>query len=130
MGALRRSDDGYDKHDLKELPPFAPPYLTIVFPQTNWGDKAGNYATNFHQARYWRLGDEWEFVVTSDKAREVTLSWEGNNGIKRFWRMRLQDMETGEIVRVIKNKKLQTYTFDMVGTTHRFKWIYVARPAS
>ena len=130
LGWLRISSDGKDKHDLQELPPFGPSYLTIVFPHTDWGDNSGNYASDFHRRKPWRLGDEWTFVVKSDAAREVKLSWQGNDGLRRMHRMRLVDMETGNIVRAVKSKQLQTYTFTMVGTSHRFRWVYLARPAS
>ena len=130
LGMLRSSVDGYDSHDLKELPPFGAPYLTIVFAHSDWSENAGNYASDFHKKRNWRLGDEWEFVVKSDEPRQVTLSWQGYDGLKRLYRMRLMDMETGEIVSAVKSKKLLTYTFNMVDSTHRFKWIYLARPAS
>ena len=128
LGVLRSSVDGYDKHDLKELPPFGSPSLTIIFPHADWGEHDGNYASDFHQHKHWRLGHEWEFVVMSDTPREVTLSWEGSHGLKRLWRMRLMDMETGEVIRAKKSRTLQTYTFNMVDTSHRFKWVYLARP--
>jgi len=130
LGMLKSSIDGYDTHDLKELPPFGSFYLTIVFPHTDWGDNGGDYASDFHKRKHWRTGDEWMFVVKSNVPRNVTLSWQGYDGLKRLYRMRLMDMETGKIVRAVKRKKLQTYTFSMVGTSHRFKWIYLARPES
>ena len=129
LGMLRSSIDGYDIHDLNELPPFGAPYLTIVYPHADWGEHAGNYASDFHKRKASQLGDEWEFIVMSDKPREVTLSWQGYDGLKRLWRMRLVDMETGEVVRAVKRNQLQSYTFNMVDTTHRFKWVYLARPA-
>ena len=129
LGWLNNSSMGYDKHDLNELPPFGPDYLTIVFPHHNWEENSGDYASDFHQRKHWRQGDEWEFMVKSDVAREVTLSWEGYDGLRRMYRMRLVDMETGKIVYAMKNRTLQSYTFTMVGTTHRFKWIFLPRPA-
>ncbi len=130
LGYLNNSNDGYDRHDLKELPPFGSPYLTIVFPHTDWTENAGDYSSDFHKRKYWRLGDEWDFVVKSDTPRRITISWEGYDGIRLLWRMRLIDMETGRIIRAVKHNQLQTYTFNMVDTTHRFKWVYLARPAS
>ncbi len=130
LGSLRSSSNDYDKHDLKELPPFTAPYLTIVFPHPEWGDKAGNYASDFHRTRHWRLGDEWEFTVNASTADlEVTLTWEGFDRLKRLWAMQLIDLENGTVVDAVKNRKLNHYTFNMAGTSHRFKWVYLARPA-
>ncbi len=129
LGWYRDSEDGKDRRDVKELPPFGSPYLTIVFPHHDWGDDNGEYASDMRKRKYWREGEEWEFVVKSDQpGREVTLSWEGYDRYRRFWRMRLVDVETGKEVRTVRRRQLQTYTFNMYDTEHRFKWVYKTRP--
>ncbi len=129
LGWYSDSQDGKDRRDLKELPPFSNPYLTIVFPQDGWGTDSGDYASDLRKRKYWRKGEEWEFIVKSDKiGREVTLSWEGNYKTRRFWRMRLVDVESGRTVSVLSRGQLQTYTFTTLSTEHRFKWVYLARP--
>lgn len=131
LGWLKDSRYRYDRHDLMELsPPSKTPYLTIVFPRYNWGERSGNYASDFHRRKHWRKGDRWRFLVKSDIPRKVTLSWEGYDGIRRMYRMRLVDLESGKIVRAIRKKNLQTYTFTMTGKTHRFRWVYLERPNS
>jgi len=120
LGQLKDSKRGYDIHDLKELSPFATPYLTIVFPHPNWGENAGDYASDFHNIR--RRWDRWVFEVRSDDPnREVTLSWNGQANMKR---MKLIDVATRTRVKAIKKGKIQTYTFNMNGqTTRTFKWV-------
>ncbi len=120
FGLLDDSVDGPDFHDLEELPPFAPPWLTIVFPHPEWGDQAGNYTTDYREAQPGR-GNSWDFVVDSDVPRQITLSWQGPAdrlaGI--LARSTLENVETGETVQPVVGG---TYTTTMVATEHRFNW--------
>ncbi len=129
LGWYQDSDDGKDRRDLKELPPFSTPYLTLVFRHDDWVDHPGDYSTDLRKTKYWREGEEWAFIIKSDKiGREVTLSWEGYYKVRRFWRMRLVDMESGKTLRTLSRGQLQTYTFTTQRTEHRFKWVFLERP--
>ena len=97
FGQLADSTDDRDLHDLKELAPFAAPYLTVVFPQPDWGSQAGDYATDFHALRPRLTRDAWVFEVrASPEVAQVTLTWDGPRRILR--RLRLIDRITGERV--------------------------------
>ncbi len=129
LGWYQDSDDGKDRRDLKELPPFSTPYLTLVFRHDDWVDHPGDYSTDLRKTKYWREGEEWAFIVKSDKiGREVTLSWEGYYKVRRFWRMQLVDIESGKTLRTLSRGQLQRYTFTTQRTEHRFKWVFLERP--
>ncbi len=129
LGWYNDSEDGKDRRDLKELPPFGSPYLTIVFRHDDWLEDSGDYSTDLRKRKYWRKAEEWDFIVKSDKVgRKVTLSWEGYNRHRRFYRMRLVDVESGKTVRTSKLNKLLTYTFTTKSNEHRFKWVQLERP--
>lgn len=118
LGQLRDSRRGYDLHDLKELSPFATPYLTIVFPHPDWGDNAGDYGTDFRGTR--KHKNKWVFEVRSDDPnRDVTLSWSSHADMRG---MSLLDTVTGTKVAALDSD--QQYTFNMDGLTVReFKWL-------
>ena len=96
LGQLPDSVDGYDAHDLPKLPPFGAPYLSIAFPHSAWGTRAGDYASDYrpnHAAggygpnRPPGAGPSktpglpsatWRFEVRTDRAGyAVQLRWEG-----------------------------------------------------
>ena len=118
FGQLSDSKKGYDEHDLKELPPFGERYLTIVFPHPEWGDRANDYASDFHPLKKSNNNDKWIFEVrTDDPDRELTLTWTGPNEVlNNSW---LIDESSGETVEVIPGAG---YTFVMNATSRRFRW--------
>ena len=60
LGQLFDSVDGYDSHDLKELPPFASPYLTIVFPHVDdWVGHEDNYSSDYHAVKLFYIKRFW-----------------------------------------------------------------------
>ena len=129
VGWFNDSKDGKDRRDLVELPSFGSPYLTIAFPHDDWDEDSGEYSTDLRKRKYWRLGEEWDFIVKSDKVgREVTISWEGYHQHRRFWIMRLIDVESGKTVRTVYRRQLQSYTFITQSKAHRFKWVQLERP--
>ncbi|MEM7584132.1 MAG: hypothetical protein AAF560_12165 [Acidobacteriota bacterium] len=116
LGQLATSRRGPDLHDLKELPPFASPYLTVVFPKPDWGDHAGDYATDFHRLRRQPRRDVWRFEVrASPEIEEVTLSWDGPERIIR--RLRLFDRTTG---RRVPMRPDGSYTYLSDGEPRKF----------
>ena len=131
LGQLADSVAGYDRHDLIELPPFDTPYLTLVFPHPDWADKAGDYATDFHQ----RKGRQqvWYFEVLSDDGlRDITLRWALTSKTRKPRDMWLVDALTGEIIhgnsRNTKRPAVSEYAFTMEGRTSRpFYWVQGGR---
>ena len=119
LGRLSSSDDGYDVHDLDELPADLEPYLTLVFPHPEWGEQAGDYTSDFRALSSKRRGvTDWDFEVRSDQPREITLTWEILNQDLRN-KSRLIDLEN-KLMR--RPKKIEQYTVQMTGTSHRFTW--------
>ncbi len=120
LGQLSDSVDGYDSHDLLDLPPLTP-YLTAVFPHPDWGDQANDYTSDYHQPRDESEPDVWSFEIrSSDPAAEVTLHWEGPEA--RLVGSVLTDLETLEQVAVTPDG---SYTFTMNGPTRSFRWGYL-----
>ena len=118
LGQLKDSKRSYDLHDLKELSPFATPYLTIVFPHPDWGDHAGDYASDFLGIR--GRSHSWTFEVRSDDPnREITLNWSSEADMTG---MLLVDRVTG--TKLEAQDAGQQYTFNMGGETVRgFEWV-------
>jgi len=119
LGQLRDSRRGYDLHDLKELSPFATPYLTIVFPHPEWDKNAGDYGSDFRGTH--KRKNKWIFEVRSDDPnRDVTLSWSGQAADMSG--MLLVDTVTG--TKVDARDAGQQYAFNMDGqTVRKFKWV-------
>jgi len=84
LGQMLTAADGYDTHDLIEMPPFTKPNLTLVFPRPAWGDRAGDYATDFRAASATGPGRrpqqlDWVFEVRAEErpGAQVVLHWQG-----------------------------------------------------
>jgi hypothetical protein len=123
LGELADSVPGYDLHDLEELSPFSAPYLTIVFPHDDWGERAGSYASDYRALKKNKNeGDSWRFEVRSDQpGREITLRWAMQGDYPEA--PTLIDLESGETVAVDPTVP-DSYTFVMDAATHRFAWTY------
>ena len=118
LGQLSDSVQGHDSHDLFELSPFGNSYLSIVFPHLDWGDRSGDYTSDFRSLQS-KIKDEWYFeVLSSDPGATVTLTWEGEESLlgKAF----LVDAETGKRFLV---KRDESYTFRMEGSRKGFWWL-------
>lgn len=117
FGQLPDSVLGYDSHDLFEIPPMAPPYLTLVFPHPEWKSEAGNYASDFHSIN--SGADSWQFAVLCDSIeRTVTLSWSGNSSWISQSELIDKDLQTTIVV-----KPNGSYDFSMNGKQQRnFVW--------
>lgn len=118
LGQVVDAKRNYDLHDLIEFKPFAAPYLTLVFPHSDWASKAGSYATDFHSLS--AKTDSWVFDVRTDVSnRKVTLSWSSDDS-RRLSKSRLIDSTTGKTIIIKPNK---SYSFTMTGqTTRSFVW--------
>jgi hypothetical protein len=127
LGRLDDSLDGWDSHDLVEMPPIGPPYLTIVFPHPEWGAHAGDYTTDYRQARP-GAGGAWGFEVRSDLPRTITITWQlyAPAGSTVLARSLLVDVDSGGLQVVPEPQG--SYTVAMVGPVHRLTWQVNARP--
>jgi len=79
VGQLDEAACGRDSLDLKELPPYSAPYLTIVFPHPEWAGDDHDFTTDFRPpcAADPLCSTEWSFEVrTSEIGQPVTLRWE------------------------------------------------------
>ncbi|UZR30044.1 FG-GAP repeat protein [Methylococcus mesophilus] len=94
LGQLPDAKAGYDAYDLAEPAPFAAPYLTLVFPHKDWGDKAGAYASDYRPAKGLKAMS-WDIEIRADQAgSEVRVSWQGDPRI--LARSRLTDLSSGQ----------------------------------
>ena len=121
LGQTSVSRAQFDQNDLPELEPFGTPYLSVVFKHDNWGDKPGDYNSDFKN-----LADQnttWRFTVKSDDPnRNVTLKWEGE---KYLDKMIMVDAMTGQEFYPVIGGRIQKYRFNMDGYTERdFIWKY------
>jgi hypothetical protein len=129
LGQLAGTQVGFDGRDLEEMAPFAKPYLTIVFPHPEWGDKAGDYAADFRPQpvrRPW--GMDWNFEVRAEPAGSVVfLSWEGDPVILK--RSRLIDLQNGKTINPVLDKWAKKgYPITLKGAVQRYTWRYLGPP--
>lgn len=82
FGQLPDSLFGYDDHDLRNLAPPFSPYMWVVFPHPEWGNRAGDYSSDFRSIRDDCKGhNEWTFEIRTDVSligHKVMLRWEGD----------------------------------------------------
>jgi hypothetical protein len=113
-----------DAHDLSEMPPFATPYLSLVFPHPNWGAKAGDYATDFRPGQGLKPTN-WTFELRgSPTGQKLVLSWEGDAAILK--RSRLVDLQTGKTIKPATRTYVQKgYTLILKRPVQRYIWRYL-----
>ena len=137
LGQRLSAQDGYDPADLVEMAPFAKPFLTLVFPHPEWGERKGDYASDFRAAqRYNPRGmplpglpaGEWIFEIRADEpGGEVVLSWDGPPQI--LARSRLSDPTTGLTLNPRDPAYEQGYRLTLTSATHRLVWRFLgAKP--
>ncbi len=134
LGQLLTAKDGYDPADLGELPPYAKPYLLLVFPRPAWGEDAGDYSSDYRTAppiglRSWpRSGlppADWRFEVRADRPNTpVVVNWEGPAAIVE--RSRLIDLATGQSLN--PRAYPQGYPVTLTAGTRAFVWRYLGQP--
>ena len=119
LGQRAGASAGYDPSDLAGMAPFAAPYLMLSFPHPDWGDRKGDYATDFHPAEGMKA-DRWDFEVRADPVgSKVVLGWEGDPAILQ--RSLLIDVEAGRTIVPAAGR----YTLTLTGKSHRFTWRYL-----
>ncbi|WP_428356515.1 hypothetical protein [Methyloprofundus sp.] len=144
LGKLAESSDGYDKHDIRPYASLANSKAAVLFIQENWGNRSGEFNSNYHGSK--RQSDSWEMTVFSTvKEGKVTLNWNGlfeltpTNAHGRLTyaenktlnsrtlkRLQLIDLETLEVIPAVSAEgELNSYTFTMeTGKTSRqFRWV-------
>jgi len=135
LGQMLTAQNGPDPHDLGELPPFATPYLTLVFPHPDWGTAAGDYATDFRAAQ--RLNSrgkpvaglpaaDWTFEIRTDRpGTPVVLTWEGPPEILQ--RSRLIDRATGRTLIPTAKAYATGYRVTLTSGKGTFTWRYLGQ---
>lgn len=127
LGQMAGTQAGFDLRDLDAMAPFAKPYLTLVFPHPEWGDKAGDYSADFRPPQPRGKPVDWLFEVRADPVNNgVFLSWEGDPAILK--RSRLVDVRTGSTINVAAAKWAKKgYPIQAKGTVERYIWRYLGR---
>ncbi len=135
LGQLLTAQNGPDPHDLGELPPFATPYLTLVFPHPDWGTAAGDYASDYRAAQ--RLNSrgrpvaglpaaDWTFEIRTDRpGTPVVLTWEGPPEILQ--RSRLIDRATGRTLIPTAKAYATGYRVTLTSGKGTFTWRYLGQ---
>jgi hypothetical protein len=139
LGQLLTANDASDPSDLSELPPFSTPFLTLVFPRPTWGERAGDYASDFRLAQ--RLNARgrpvaglppgaWPFEIRVDRpGTPVVLRWAGEAGILR--QSRLIDHTTGQtIIPTARAYATKGYPVTLTSGTRAFTWRFLGQSAS
>ena len=136
LGQLLTAKNGRDPADLGEMPPFATPYLTLVFPHPEWGTAAGDYASDFRSAQ--RLNSrnkpvaglpaaDWAFEIRTDRpGTPVVLTWEGPPEILK--RSRLIDRATGRALIPTAKAYAKGYRVTLTSGKGAFIWRFLGQP--
>jgi hypothetical protein len=133
LGQWPTALDGPDRHDLIELPPYAKPFLTLVFPRPAWGNRAGDYASDLRSAQRFNARGrpiaglppgEWLFEIRADRARTpVVLSWDGPADILK--RSRLIDRTTGKTLQPAAKAYARGYRLVLGNGSRAFSWRFL-----
>ncbi|MCC7280434.1 MAG: DUF1566 domain-containing protein [Chromatiaceae bacterium] len=131
LGAL----NGYDPADLIEMAPFAPPYLTLVFPHPEWSTRPGDYATDLRSPQRLNARGKpvaglpaanWDFEIRADAPRgEVVLTWEGPAAI--LARSRLRDRDTGQLIPPSGRGAAKGYRLKLSTKVRRLTWQFLGQ---
>ncbi|MCC7278879.1 MAG: hypothetical protein IT487_11270, partial [Chromatiaceae bacterium] len=136
LGQLLTAKNGRDPADLGEMPPFATPYLTLVFPHPDWGTAAGDYASDFRSAQ--RLNSrnkpvaglpaaDWAFEIRTDRpGTPVVLTWEGPPEILK--RSRLIDRATGRALIPTAKAYAKGSRVTLTSGKGAFIWRFLGQP--
>jgi len=119
LGQQNGTRDGQDQRDLEEPAPFGSRYLSILFSNPDFEPVDWGYTSDFRELTGATQG-EWSFVVkASDEFEQVTLRWEGEDGL--FANAVLIDEVSGETITVTPGG---SYTFSLIGNEHPFRIIF------
>lgn len=125
FGQIADSVTDYDSADLPERAPFSAPYLTVVFPHGNWGEQAGDYASDFHASA---RKDSWVFEVRTDDVNSpVELCWEGPEDVLLGSTLIDVDNKIRYSLKQLMKKKQangRCVVLELSSSSHRFEWSY------
>jgi hypothetical protein len=144
FGRLEASADGYDQHDIPAFSSaLASPAALVFVHGTDWGEREGQYLSNYLSTR--GQAASWPFIVVSTvENAEATLSWDGlfeltpyaDGGLIRYAEektldsrtldnLTLVDMQTYQVIDALApDGTFNSYTFSMGGETIRhFLWV-------
>lgn len=124
FGQMPGAAIGYDALDLPSKTPFSTPYLYISFPHTDWGAKAGYYATDFRAIQATRgMTTSYRFYVYANPSGDtVRLSWEGDPQILQ--RSLLREESTGRIYQASDPALAGGINVTTSGERQLFVWVY------
>ena len=135
FGQLLTAKNSYDPADLIELPPYAAPWLTLVFPHGDWGDRAGDYTSDYRSAqRLDRRGrpmaglpaGDWTFEVRADRVgTPVILRWAGDAAILK--QSQLIDRTTGRVINPTARAYANGYPVTLTNGKRTFIWRFLGR---
>ncbi len=116
LGVRRGAADGFGVEDVWELPADMEPFLSVVFPHSEWGGDAGDYQTDLRSLAA-DTSEEWQFEVRSSEASgEAVLRWSGPPDL--LARSRVYDEKRGQVVSGLEGE----YYFQLDGQPRKFRW--------
>ncbi len=140
FGKLSVSRDGYDVNDVLAFGSAANLKAEVVFVQSSWGERTGEYVSDYHDTNGGKK-DSWTMTVFSSVPNaEVTLTWDGlyelqskkgqsgwdeakNLQSDNLENLVLVDTETGKKIDAVTNGELGTYSFTMgAGGSRTLAW--------
>lgn len=122
LGKFPGSQAQFDPNDLSAMAPFARPWLTLVFPRTNWGARSGDYSGDFRPVD--AAAAQWPLEVRADRAGgQLVLKWEGDPAILR--RSRLKDNLTGRVIDLTAPAFANGYPLTLNTATRQLTWEYL-----
>ena len=141
FGRLADSEDGFDKNEVRTFDSVVNRKAAAVFVHTDWGSLSGEFHGDYHDTKGGK--ENWRMTVFSSVPNgEVTLTWDGlyvltpkedgsgydakktlDNRVLR--KMHLIDTKTGEVINIVDDGILNTYTFTMDSDGEReFVWAF------
>ncbi len=144
FGKLKQSVYGKDLHD---LPAGGPSAFQVVFPHNNWGDKSGDYWTDYRKWTKVKKKTVWKFQIKNQRSIDlsnapITIELDGKqnvgftedeNGRIRYTEKKLQLWQRKNFTLVDVDNKWKKYRYDELENadlnmdgkhTRTFKWIY------
>ncbi|MEP5570009.1 MAG: hypothetical protein ABJN62_19370 [Halioglobus sp.] len=141
IGQRAASSDGRDNYDVPPFQSLANSKVAAVFIQTDWGEYAGEYLSDYHDNR--GNSDTWVFTVFSSLPEaQIRLSWDGLVELKQrssgrgydetptlssrtLKDLKLIDLETLTMVDAVSDGQPNEYTFTLPrGVDSRsFRWV-------
>jgi hypothetical protein len=128
LGVSPAGSSGRDRLDIPDQPrpPWAEPYLDLVFPHPEWGGGLTDFSSDFrHGGTGQKKTESWRFEVRSNILNEeVIFSWHGPAQILAHCRLR--DAESKRLL--VADPVRNGYAFIMTAPRHEFIWEYHYQP--